>query len=51
MAVEIYDDGDKTIWVNGKEVYLDGDGNWISREELLPSEQAALNDWIRKTGK
>lgn len=47
MSVEIFDTGD-TIWVNNKEVYLDGNGNWVSREELLPSEQSALNDWIRK---
>jgi hypothetical protein len=48
MSIELYQLDDGVLEVNGKVVSRDMNGNWVSAVELLPSEQAAVNGWIRQ---
>ncbi|MDO6808113.1 hypothetical protein Q4603_05820 [Zobellia galactanivorans] len=48
MTIEIYDADSGEIFVNGKRLYLDHNGNWIADEELLPSERSAFSTWLKR---
>lgn len=44
MAVQIIEKSHNSLYmINGKELYLNGDGNWQSRQELTTFEQNAFN--------
>ena len=47
MSIEIKETDHETLSVNGKEIFKDGDGKWISRTELSTNEQNALNNYIK----
>lgn len=46
MSVEINETDHETIVVNGKEIFKDGDGKWISRQELTASESLAFSNYV-----
>ena len=46
MAITINQVDDKTITVNGKEVILDMDNNWIAHEELTNNEISAFKQHL-----
>lgn len=46
MPVEIKPITDHEVYeVNGKEIYKDGNGNFISRDELTHNERMAFNNY------
>lgn len=38
------------VYVNGKEVIKDTNGNWVCKEELTTSEQKALREHLTAMG-
>ncbi len=47
MSVQINETDHDTIVVNGKEIFKDANGNWISRHELTAQESLAFSDYIK----
>lgn len=47
MTIDISQTADDKIWVNGKLMVLDMNGNWVSNSELTPNEQTAALDFIQ----
>ncbi|NJB36362.1 hypothetical protein [Croceivirga sp. JEA036] len=39
------------VYVNGKEIIQDTNGNWVCREELTPSEQKAFRQHLNSIQK
>jgi hypothetical protein len=46
MAVAIIPITDHELYtVNGKQIYKDGNGNWVAKIEFTPAESSAFNQY------
>lgn len=46
MATKIHSADKDTVYVNGKLIYKDTNGNWVSKLELTTQEQEAFNNYL-----
>lgn len=46
MATKIHSADADTVYVNGKLIYKDTNGNWVSKLELTTQEQEAFNNYL-----
>ncbi|WP_425628836.1 hypothetical protein [Cellulophaga lytica] len=46
MATKIHSADKDTVYVNGKLIYKDTNGNWVSKIELTTQEQEAFNNYL-----
>lgn len=50
MAIEITKTAEDKIWINGKIVVRDMNGNWVSQSELMPMEESVLRQYLNDNG-